>query len=227
MIFRVEKTQNYTVMSNFHLKEQGMTLKAKGLLCMMLSLPDEWDYSITGLVAICKENETAIKSALKELQEFGYLEIIKHTPDETDTGRFKYEYVVYEEPKLHDNGQNIEKQGVENLALENQGQLNTNKLNTKDIYIYSQVIKYLNEKTCRRYRVTDKVRRLISARIREGATLEDFKSVIDKKCTQWLNDEKMNMYLRPETLFGTKFQGYLNQSVASSNPFMDILRSAT
>ena len=73
-VIRINKTQNYTVMSNYHLKEKDMSLKAKGLLSLMLSLPDNWDYSISGLVSICKENETEIKSILKELEEFGYLE---------------------------------------------------------------------------------------------------------------------------------------------------------
>ena len=77
MIFRVEKTQNYTVMSNRHLREKNMSLKAKGLLSWMLSNDDDWDYSIAGIVANCKESEVAIKSALKELQEFGYLEVKK------------------------------------------------------------------------------------------------------------------------------------------------------
>ena len=73
-VIRINKTQNYTVMSNYHLKEKDMSLKAKGLLSLILSLPDNWDYSISGLVSICKENETEIKSILKELEEFGYLE---------------------------------------------------------------------------------------------------------------------------------------------------------
>jgi hypothetical protein len=67
-IFRVEHTKNYTLMSNAHFKEKEMSLKAKGLLSFMLSLPDDWDYSINGLVAVCKENETAIRSALNELK---------------------------------------------------------------------------------------------------------------------------------------------------------------
>ena len=56
-VFRINKTKNYTVMSNHHLREKKMSLKAKGLLSMMLSLPDDWNYSIAGLVSICKENE--------------------------------------------------------------------------------------------------------------------------------------------------------------------------
>lgn len=233
MIFRIEKTRDYTVMSNHHLREREMSLKAKGLLSVMLSLPDDWDYSIAGLVVICKEQESAIKTALKELQQFGYLQIRKLTPDKTSTGRFEYEYIVFETPQHQTDKQDIEKQEgdflpLEILPLENHGQLNTNKLKTNISNIYSQVIDYLNQKTGRRYRVTDKVRRLIRARLNEGADFNDFVKVIDNKCADWLHDEKMNLYLRPDTLFGNKFQGYLNQTVpAGNNPFVDILRSAT
>lgn len=131
-IIRIEKTNDYTVMSNFHLKENKMSLKAKGLMSVMLSLPENWDYSIAGLVAICKEEETAIKSALKELKEFGYLTIKKLYPETAEDGTVirqyvQYEYTVHERP--------IKNQGVENLPVENQpvenpGQLNTNKSNT-------------------------------------------------------------------------------------------------
>lgn len=129
-VIRVEKTKNYTVMSNYHLKEKKMSLKAKGLLSLMLSLPDDWNYSIAGLVSICKENETAIKSTLKELQEFGYVIVEKIMPDKTESGRIEYVYNIFEKPK-----QEGEKQGVENLPLEiqcveNQVQLNTKQSNT-------------------------------------------------------------------------------------------------
>ena len=74
------------------------------------------------------------------------------------------------------------------------------------------IIRYLNEKTGRNYKAkTDKTRKCIHARLGEGFTVDDFKAVIDIKTKQWLKDEKMNEYLRPETLFGTKFEGYLNQ----------------
>jgi hypothetical protein len=73
-VVRVNKTSDYTIISNRHLKEKDMSLKAKGLLTLMLSLPDDWDYSINGLVAnFCKENKIAIKNALNELKKFGYL----------------------------------------------------------------------------------------------------------------------------------------------------------
>lgn len=127
-VFRIEKTNNYTVMSNYHLREREMSLKAKGLLSLMLSLPNDWDYTIEGLVSICKENETAVKSTLKELKDFGYLEIKKV---QNQKGQFEYEYNIYEKPQRKK--PEVENLRVENPSVENQGQLNINKQNTKKI----------------------------------------------------------------------------------------------
>lgn len=102
-VFRVEKNRNYTVMSNQHFHCINMSLKAKGLLSLILSLPAEWDYSINGLTAICKESRPTIQTTLNELKELGYLEIIKHAPSKENGGRFTYEYIIYEEsikPKM-------------------------------------------------------------------------------------------------------------------------------
>lgn len=75
-VFRVEKNHNYTVMSNYHLRDTRLTLKSIGLLSKMLSLTDEWDYTTRGLAAICKEGVDAIGGALRELEAAGY--IVRH-----------------------------------------------------------------------------------------------------------------------------------------------------
>ena len=137
-VIRIEKNKNYTVISNYHLQEKDMSLKAKGLMSLMLSLPEKWDYSISGLVAICKENETSIKTALDELKKFGYLQVIKKNPNETKSGRFEYEYIVYEQ-KQESEKQGIENLGVEILGLENQVQLNTNNQITKKLIINNNI----------------------------------------------------------------------------------------
>lgn len=131
---RVHKTKNYTVMSNTHLRDKNLSLKAKGLLSVMLSLPDNWDYSIAGLVAISKENETAVKSALNELKDNNYVVVTKENPTKSNGGRIKYTYEVYEESHK----QKVEKQPIENLGVEcqqveNHGQLNTNRLSTDEL----------------------------------------------------------------------------------------------
>ena len=73
-VFRVEKNANYTVMSNEHLRNRGLSLKAKGLLSQMLSLPEGWDYSLEGLSRINREGVDAIRTGIRELEEHGYLE---------------------------------------------------------------------------------------------------------------------------------------------------------
>ena len=138
-IFRVNKNKDYTVMSNYHLRDKNMSFKAKGLLSMMLSLPDDWDYSIKGIASISKENEKAIKIILNELKELGYLRIIKLKPNETKSGRIEYIYDIYEmseykKQEYQKQGvefQEVEKQEVEKQEVEKVGQINTNIQNTK------------------------------------------------------------------------------------------------
>ena len=125
-VCRVHKNANYTVMSNYHLKSKNLSLKAIGLLSKVFSLPDDWDYSIAGLTCICKENETAIKSALNELKEWGYLTVTKLMPSETKSGRIEYVYDFYEYSDKDTHSRegtpvkkaHIKKQEVENPPLE-------------------------------------------------------------------------------------------------------------
>lgn len=136
MIVRVNKNTNYTVMSNHHLMNRNLSLKAKGLLSLILALPEGWHYSIAGLAAISKEKESAINSALKELKENGYLILIKKMPNETESGRIEYEWNFYEQPqnqKQSEKKQTTENQGFEFQGLENQEQLNTNILSTNEL----------------------------------------------------------------------------------------------
>ena len=73
-VFKIEKNKDYTIMSNYHLRDRELSYKAKGLLSFMLSLPEDWDYSLNGLCAISKESKDGIRSILKELQEHHYIE---------------------------------------------------------------------------------------------------------------------------------------------------------
>ena len=95
-VFRVEKNRNYTVMSNVHLKDRGISLKAKGLLSVILSLPEDWNYTTRGLAAICKEGVDSIGAALRELECAGYL--TRHRLRDRSGRISDTEYVVYESP---------------------------------------------------------------------------------------------------------------------------------
>lgn len=72
-VFRIEKTRDYTVMSNHHLRDSKLSLKAKGLLSLMLSLPENWDYTTKGLSYICKDGVDSISAGVRELEEHGYV----------------------------------------------------------------------------------------------------------------------------------------------------------
>lgn len=86
--------------------------------------------------------------------------------------------------------------------------------NTINNNIYNQIIEYLNQKTTKNFKSTSqKTRKLIQTRLKEDYTLEDFKKVIDTKTKEWINDKTMSKYLRPETLFGNKFESYLNEVI--------------
>lgn len=128
-VMRVHKTANYTIMSNYHFKEKEMSLKAKGLLSLMLSLPDDWDYSINGLATLSKDGRDSVMGALQELEKFGYL---IRTRIVNVKGQFKgYDYDIFEEPQLV--LPNTDKPYTENPNTENPQQLNTNKINDEGI----------------------------------------------------------------------------------------------
>ena len=140
-VFRVEKTRDYTVMSNHHLRNAGLSLKSKGLLSMMLSLPEDWNYTTRGLAKICKEGTDSIGSALKELERAGY--IVRNRLRDRKGKIVDVEYVIYETPRPLDTGQpcedepdtacpNTENPDMDNPCLENRPQLNKEKRNPEE-----------------------------------------------------------------------------------------------
>lgn len=126
--FRVNKNRDYTVMSNHHLRDRNLSLRAIGLLSKMLSLPDDWDYSVPGLVAICQESKNIIQGALKELEKNGYL---VRTMTRDSSGHIGYNYDVYEQPQH--TLPRPEKPFTVEPCTEKQPQLNTNKLSTNKL----------------------------------------------------------------------------------------------
>ena len=139
-VFRIKKTKNYTVMSNHHLRNTNLSLKAKGLLSLMLSLPEEWDYTTKGLSVICKDGVDSITSAIKELEAAGYVvrERVRNEKGQLTTA----EYSILEEPisvvpeqkKPKQENPILDKPIQDKPILEKHDQLNTNILN-KDLSI--------------------------------------------------------------------------------------------
>ena len=128
MVFKVEKNKNYTVMSNYHLRDKNLSFKAKGLLSFMLSLPDDWDYSMNGLCKVSKESKKAIRSILNELKENGYLVIEQVRGDK---GYYKYNYIIYEHPIIVETeGNNPDTQkGYADVDT----QINSEKISSKEL----------------------------------------------------------------------------------------------
>ena len=163
-VFRVEKTRDYTVMANHHLKNKDLSLKSKGLLSQMLSLPEDWDYTLKGLSMINRESIDAIREAVRELERAGY---IVRTRERNEYGHLKgTDYTIYEKPHLVVDPSEIkeplserpvldkpmlenpilgnpvlEKPTLENPTLENPTQLNTKKTN-KDPLMTKGLSKY-------------------------------------------------------------------------------------
>ena len=133
-VIRVNKNKDYTTMSNYHFRDKELSLRAKGLLSQMLSLPEDWDYSIEGLASLNKEGVKAIRSTLQELEDRGYL-IRTRVNDEK--GHFAYVYDIFEKPQTEDlpyypQGHAVQGHAVQGHTLKDR-QLNTKELNTKDI----------------------------------------------------------------------------------------------
>lgn len=146
-VIRVQKTENYSVISNEHLRNKELSLKAKGLMTLMLSLPPEWDYSIGGLVAICKESHTSIRSAIKELEQNHYL--VRERKN-NEKGYFIYEYTLYETRQPHiGNAHTVkahtDKEHSENRTQINKEELNKDKLNTDNNLYIDNILNEIND----------------------------------------------------------------------------------
>lgn len=136
-VFRVNRNKNYTHMANYHFREKGMSLKAKGLLSLMLSLPEEWDYSANGLAALSKDGKDSVKKTLVELEQFGYLKRSRATDSR---GRFiGYDYDIYEKPSTENplaENPSTEKPLAENPPQLNTKESSTNQSSTKESNTY-------------------------------------------------------------------------------------------
>ena len=238
--FKISCEKNFTTIHNSIFKDKTISLKAKGLLAFMMSVPPDWDYSLAGLAACNKDGLVSVRSALQELEDNFYVKLTKVRNEKGQIVDMQYD--VSDEPVF---GNRIEEKPflenpkadnpkTEKPLSENRTQLNTKELNTKELNTkidivpeqeqepipYAEIITYFNEVAGTHYLLRGKeIKKFIKARWNDGFRLEDFKTVLDKKAGQWKNDAKMSKYLRFETLFSNKFESYLNEVVASQyNP---------
>lgn len=227
-IKRAKRRTNFTMISNVGLRDERLSYKAKGILAYMLSLPDDWVFYESELVKHSTDGKASVKSGLKELQETGYLTRKRRRDDKGHLKEAMWE--ISDEPMS--DFPTLDKPTLDKPTLDNQPLLNTDS--TKDLLEpstdetkdnmsgkpddvfasipYKEIVEHLNDKADRSYKhTTNKTKQLIKTRFKEGFTLDDFKTVIDIKCNEWKEDKYWNKFLRPETLFGTKFEGYLNE----------------
>tara|TARA_R100000995_G_scaffold70727_1_gene39323 strand:+ start:6736 stop:7581 length:846 start_codon:yes stop_codon:yes gene_type:complete len=212
-IIRNHKNKDYTVMSNNHLNNNELTLKAKGLLSFMLSKPDSWDFSVRGLSAQLKEGKDCVARAINELIKHRYVVREQEVSDES----FKFSkiiYHVYENP-CPGNRDTVKPDTV-NRPQVNTKEVNTEEVNTKkeknNIKEIQEVISYLNDTVGKSFKADSRNSlSLINARLKDYS-VDDLKKVIKYKSQQWLKDKIMSPYLRPSTLFNaTKFENYINE----------------
>lgn len=115
-VARTHHNKDYTCMSNYVFKDKTLSLKAKGLLCLMLSLPDEWDYSVKGLASLNNDGETSVRTAIKELENRNY---VKRCPIRENGKIIDWEYDIYEKPQMDEDFLDVENPQLENPQLEN------------------------------------------------------------------------------------------------------------
>ena len=187
-------------------------------------------YTDEMFAAIFRRPINTVRLALNTFEKFGMIEIIRDTVTIPNWGKHQ-SLDAYEKKKERDRERIARKRAEQKALIEMspdmspdkspdvaplEGEEDKEKEGDKELYI--SIVSYLNEKAGTKYKATtDKTKKAIHARLSEGFTVEDFKTVIDKKCAEWIGDSKMEKYLRPETLFGTKFEGYLNAKTTGRN----------
>ena len=216
----VTKKGNFTTIHNKLISDNSISLKAKGIMLYMLSKPAGWNYNPKDIANNSKDGLDSVYSGLKELIEAKYISRRKNKDGTVD-------YFVFEDKEENNIIDYQEKPNQEKpnqdfadvliIKDSNNTEYSKKELNNKEnIKEIEEVVNHLNLKAGTKYKSNSKnTTKHIKARLNDGYTLEDFKSVIDKKCSEWLNTD-MEKYLCPDTLFGSKFEKYLNQKINGS-----------
>ncbi|TYR75557.1 alpha/beta hydrolase [Rossellomorea vietnamensis] len=198
--------------------DKDLTPNAKLLYGEITALCNEKGYCWAGnsyFSELYKVSKKSISTWINQLSSKGYITSEIKYKEGTKEILHRYLRIVHGGVEENVNTP-MEEKVKDNITV-----INNTSNNTSNISIpYSEIIDYLNQKAKTKYRASSKkTKELIKARWNEEFTLEDFKTVIDKKTKEWLTDTKMKNYLRPETLFGTKFESYLNQKGSGKSGF--------
>ena len=227
---------HFTTIPNAIAQNDELSWKARGIFLYLASMPSNWQFYEVEVAKHASDGRDALRTGLKELENNGYLKRYRKRNEKgqvVDSEWILSDVPMSDEPVL--NEPMYENPTQVNPTIQNKDLTkkdNTKKRNTK--YSLAEpdnsskkvdnskqvkaIVQFLNEKTGSHYRASSaKTKKLIHARLKEGFTVDDFEKVIVKKCKDWKNDSKMAKYLRPETLFGTKFEGYLNEFDSKDN----------
>ena len=234
---------NYTNVSNTLIRDKRLSWKARGIFIYLWSQADEWQFYVSEIATHATEGERALRSGIKELENFGYL---KRVHSHSENGSFDgMDWVLTDHPaqnrndaemnenppKKAQNASDAKCTGCETHSMQDGTLRNNNSKNYQQQELsierkedkgtaqdaeppipYKEIIDYLNHKTGAHYKPSSKAnQKLIKARIKEGYTVQDFKTVVDNKAYEWQQSPKMWKYMRPSTLFSaSKFDDYLN-----------------
>lgn len=211
------KDENYYQIQGWMITRLGLKGVQLSVYAIVYGFSQDGENEYTGsLQYLCDfcggVSKPTIINALKSLVESGYLIRREEIINGVQFNRYKINLPLLK--NLYYPDKEFTAGVVKNFDGGSKKSLPNNNIDNKSINnkgIYESIIARLNEKTGANYKPTSKAtQRLINARLAEGYTVEEFFTVIDKKCAEWSGDEKMERYLRPETLFGNKFENYLN-----------------
>lgn len=186
-IFRVQKNKDYTTINNTIFKNRSISCKAKGFFATVMSLPDDWDFSVNGMASILSEGKSSIYSAIDELEKAGFLTKIREKNEKGNITGISYTF--FETPMNSDVVPHTDFPDVDNPYVDNRPQLNTNiinNLNNKTNIDFDALLVFFNKVTSKKVRaVSSKAKTQLNARIKEGYTKQD----IAKAITNCFNDK--------------------------------------
>ncbi|WP_301875962.1 conserved phage C-terminal domain-containing protein [Limosilactobacillus oris] len=235
------KTNHITILDQDIVRNSKLSWKARGIFAYLWSQADQWDFNELEVARHATDGKDALHSGLKELERFGYLERKRARNAEGQVGAsewFLHECPKPKSPKADYPTQENPAQGNPMQGKPTQGNPQQSNINSKKHQIEDnikesnsqaepdstaqlreKIIGYLNEKLGTKYKPNaSKNKTVINARLKEGYSLDDFKTVVDNKIADWSNSPKMSKFLRPETLFGPKFDGYLSEKRINQKP---------
>ncbi|MEY8441834.1 conserved phage C-terminal domain-containing protein [Lactobacillaceae bacterium 24-114] len=222
---RKDRSNHVTILDQALVRDDRLSWKARGIFAYLWSQSDNWDFNEREVAKHSTDGRDSLRRGLKELECYGYLE---RNQLNDKKGKFDgYSWTLHEKPRSENPtsenprlGNPTQRYHQEKITSkeDNIKESNSQAVPDETPQLRKQIIDYLNEKLGTSYKPNaSKNKTVINARLKEGYKFGDFKKVVDNKYADWANDEKMIKYLRPETLFGTKFDGYLNEQ-SRSNP---------